>query len=84
MISAAPRPSRGAGVTQERGGLVRLEIADGRPGKEAGTGMPAIAGGSANGRVKSAANGSTARPGWSRASSAASCTSISPEMSTGT
>ena len=35
MMRIAPRAEHAAGMAQERRGLVRLEIADGRAGKEA-------------------------------------------------
>ena len=40
MIRLAPRPEHSAGVAQKRAGFVRLEIADGRPGKESGMHHP--------------------------------------------
>src|SRR5262249_20661035 len=51
------------GVTQERGGFVRLEIADGRSGEESGMSHPRPAAGNEKGWVKSASTGSTARRG---------------------
>ena len=74
-----------SGAAQECCRLVRLEIADGRTGKEAGApAFAAMSGGSSVMAVKSTTTGQIARCGKSRCSRAASWCRKSPEISTGT